>query len=282
MTYREDERNREVPDPAAVLHPMVEATALEYFRRRSITWWGGRGPTPSPISSQVACINHLEPARVDGDLAHAILRAIDPGVTAARKVEDDGFAAFEYIGAENYLGERRWGTRGEKCTSIDAIFVLQREERNLLVLLEWKYTESYKAGQSKLEADETRLETYRPLLEAEGCPIQPPDGDLSALFYEPIYQLMRQTLLAWRMARACEFEADDWLHVHVIPEGNRALRDVNPSPGLEGSTLADAWRSVLVEPSRYVVLTPPDLMRFIAAEGAWRDWREWLRERYGS
>ena len=36
---------------------------------------------------------------------------------------------------------------------------------------------------------------------------------------------MRQTLLAWQIAEHGELGVDDWLHVHVVPGGNRAMRD---------------------------------------------------------
>jgi hypothetical protein len=54
------------------LHSDVRATALDYFRRHSIKWWTSRWdrrtkemtarPTGHLNSSQVACVNHLEPA----------------------------------------------------------------------------------------------------------------------------------------------------------------------------------------------------------------------------
>jgi hypothetical protein len=67
---------------------------------------------------------------------------------------------------------------------------------------------------------------------------------------EPYYQLIRQTLLAWQMVAHEEFDATDWLHIHVVPELNVAPRQSRGVPELVGATLADKWRSVLKQPER--------------------------------
>lgn len=82
-----------------VLHPQLELTALDYFRRHDIRWWGdGSGPTGSRVSSQVACVNHLEPARLAAAIGLAVAEAVIPSADRVVAVEDGGFVAYEWIG----------------------------------------------------------------------------------------------------------------------------------------------------------------------------------------
>jgi hypothetical protein len=60
--------------------------------------------------------------------------------------------------------------------------------------------------------------------------------------YEPFYQMMRQTLLGWQMTMRKEYSAEDWVHVHVIPNENTQLRETITSPGLSGKDITEAWR----------------------------------------
>lgn len=123
-------------------------------------------------------------------------------------VENGYFVSFEWIGAKNYLGEKisRNGkrTRGANFTSADAIVAFRRRDGSRhVVLIEWKYTESYSSHSLKYAKSGTdRTEIYRHLFEQEDCPIDKnllPSFD--ALFYEPFYQLMRQQFLAHEMDR---------------------------------------------------------------------------------
>jgi len=102
-----------------------------------------------------------------------------------------------WIGDKSYLNERGGRTRGAKLTSIDAIMrVTLDDDTPMLILIEWKYTETYETGREMRYADDgtDRVERYQKLIEAEDSPLQP--GAPDRLFYEPYEQLMRQTLLA--------------------------------------------------------------------------------------
>jgi hypothetical protein len=52
-------------------------------------------PTGHLNSSQVACVNHLEPARLDSQLARSVARNVDETFVDALPVEDGGFVAYE-------------------------------------------------------------------------------------------------------------------------------------------------------------------------------------------
>ena len=63
-------------------------------------------------------------------------------------VEDALCVSFEWIGNKNYLGERVLGegtrTRGANFTSADAVVMFENlQGQRQVVLVEWKYTESY-------------------------------------------------------------------------------------------------------------------------------------------
>lgn len=283
MSFRDVERDRPV-NAGEVLHPRLERTALDYFRRHDIRWWGdGGGPTGSPISSQVACINHLEPVRRDPALALAVAEAVLPGAERVLAVEDGGFVAYEWIGESNYLGERGQA-RGANRTSLDALMFVEVEGERSLVLIEWKYTESYRQGKSRArsESGTDRIAIYRPFLDRLDCPISVAEDRLDALFYDPLEQLMRQTLLGWQMVEAGELGADDWRHVLIAPDGNTELLATNPSPDLPGDSLRDVWTGVLKEPGRFSILSPSELLARVDPSGEWCEWREWLARRYGT
>ena len=109
---------------------------------------------------------------------------------------DNGFGDFEVIGSRNYLNERSH-TCGANATSVDAVMVGEKKPgSNVLFFIEWKYTEEYGETDKYIPA---RYEIYNPLLEDKQCPIN--IEDFSSLYCEPFYQLMRQTLLGWKMVQ---------------------------------------------------------------------------------
>jgi hypothetical protein len=58
-------------------------------------------PTGHLNSSQVACVNHLEPARVDGEIALAVARNVEPRVVEVRDTGVNGYVSFEWIGSRS-------------------------------------------------------------------------------------------------------------------------------------------------------------------------------------
>src|SRR5208283_2786125 len=217
-------------DPAANLWEGIRDDAIEYFARNRISWWGEEGnePTGHMLSPQIACLNHLYAIRRRPDLANAVLRAIDAEVLEAEAV-DDGYVEFEFIGEHSYLGESPF-SRGRHCTSIDAFMigrVLGGGPRAFLI--EWNYAEACRSEDKYNEASAGR---YDNLITAEKSPfvkIEP-----RALYFEPFYQLTRQTLLGWQITEHKDHGCTSYRHVHVVPEANEEVyRDVN-SPGLKG------------------------------------------------
>ena len=186
----------------------IRTGALEYFERKRIKWHDGRDSASSNhlCSSQVQCVNFLYPFADKAEALCTLLRPIFPEVESIVPMEGEGqLVSFEWIGLCNYLGERfgRNGsrTRGANFTSADAaVMFCRRDGTRQIVLIEWKYTESYNRtwlGISKRGTD--RRNIYRRLYDSPGCPIDKTRvPDFSDLFYEPFYQLLRQQLLAMR------------------------------------------------------------------------------------
>jgi len=301
MSYRENERKKAVEhrdelfrDPGAGvffekkrgfllqdstlnLWAGIREDVVKYFERNHIAWWMGdekNEPTGHLLSSQVACINHLYFVRQRKDVATAILKGISGKIEGAVTV-DDGYVEFEAIGKNNYLGEKSH-TRGANSTSIDAIMVGKKNNgSNILLMIEWKYTEEYREENKYIPE---RSNIYDKLLREDNCPID--TADYESLYYEPFYQLMRQTLLGWKMVQAGEYQCDEYIHVHVIPENNVELRNRVTSPVLNGDSMSEAWKSVLRKPGRYKVFSPEEFLKPVAFCPDTHAIRTYLEKRY--
>ena len=282
-------------DPWLNLWPGIADDAIVYFLANEIPWWKAKGETSSNdvpschlLSSQVACVNHLYFLRQRQDLATSVLKNIDKRIVSAEKLGDpdvtSGYVAFEIIGAKNYLKEHSH-TRGALSTSIDAVMVGRKENgKNVLFSIEWKYTEMY---DRKNVHKDNHDKMYKLLLDEEDCPIQSKivaDNNYDALYYDPFFQLMRQTLLSWKMVEAGEYNCDEYIHVHVIPKENEILRLAITSPKLPptvvGDGMCETWRNLLKEPNRYFVIDPKDLLQPLDNENDTLSLLRYLKERY--
>ena len=188
------------------------------------------------------------------DLATAILRKIDSRIIEALIV-DDGYVEFEFIGCKNYLGEKSW-KRGANCTSIDAVMIGRiKEGKKIFFLIEWKYTEFYSSEDKYIKP---RAEIYDHLIKDSSSPFR--EKNVKAFYYEPFYQLMRQTLLGWKCIENNDHGCSDYTNVHVIPKENKELLNKVTSPYLTGETITDAWKSILKNPDKYLSVTPQDFL----------------------
>jgi len=263
--------------PELNLHPTIRASAINYFRENNIAWWGEDKSKLSGhlLSSQIACLNHLFPIRNNKELALLILQGICPEIIEPVLI-DNGYVGFEVIGAENYLGEKSH-IRGEYSTSIDAVMVGQKPNgKSIIVLIEWKYTESYDIGENKYIS--SRAQIYDKLIENRDSPFH--SLTPGVMYFEPFYQLMRQTLLGWKMVNAKEFNADEFMHIHIIPKGNKELLERNTSTVLIGKSMSGAWKRVLKKPKLYNVVEPERLLKPLVEIKPIRQWLKYLKTRY--
>ena len=175
------------------------------------------------------------------------------------------------MGLNNHLGE--WSeptpTRGAYMTSVDAALRYRAHDgRTEIALIEWKYTERYPSG--LLSGGEARMKVRH---NRYGGAIRDPQGPIrsdaipfEALFFEPMYQQMRQQLLAWRMEQAKELGADVVRVLLVAPRGNEAFWSSLPGEpwhALAASSplgVAEAFRSVLRRPDRFAWLDSATLV----------------------
>ena len=274
------------------MFPEIRQAALAYFASHGIKWHDGQNGKPSNhlCDSQVCCVNFLFAFSDKPDALASVLRPVFPDIRTMLPVENGQYVAFEWIGEENYLGEKisRNGkrTRGANFTSADAIVMFERiDGKRQIVLIEWKYTESYGGASLKIAKSGTdRTSIYRPLFRRDDCPINKELlPTFEALFYEPFYQLMRQQFLAHEMERAQELGADIVCVLHIAPDHNADFRRVT-SPDLAplGDTVTDVWKKLVQRRDRFISISTERLF------GGWlmgqlpgmRGWSEYINARY--
>jgi hypothetical protein len=274
------------------LFPEIRETALTYFASQGIKWHDGQNGKPSNhlCDSQVCCVNFLFPfADKPGALAE-VLQPIFPTLREMLPIENGLYVAFEWIGQENYLGEKisRNGkrTRGANFTSADSVVMFERTDgKRQIALIEWKYTESYGSVSLKIAKSGTdRTSIYMPLFTRDDCPIKKellPHFD--TLFYEPFYQLMRQQFLAHEMERAQELNADIVCVLHIAPDRNVDFRRVT-SPELAhlGETVTDIWKKLVLPSDRFISVNTERLFGSLSVEqlSEMRAWLEYINARY--
>jgi hypothetical protein len=265
---------------------------MDYFACYGIRWHDGVDGKPSNhlCSSQVCCVNFLFPFADKPDALTELLRPVFPVIRRMLCIETHQYVAFEWIGAENYLRERvprsDKRTRGANFTSADAAVMFEREDRRRqIVLIEWKYTESYSSVSKKISRNSTdRSAIYAPLYQRDDCPL---DKDrlpsFEALFYEPFYQFMRQQFMAHEMERAKEGGADMVSVLHIAPAHNHDFQTVT-SPELRslGTTAVEVWKRLVKPSDRFVSSSTERLFGNFPTQHfpELADWWTYINERY--
>jgi hypothetical protein len=240
----------------------IVQSVIDYFVENKISFWktGIAGvdefnmPTGHTLSSQIACLNHLFPLRLDKMAVESIVN-----LPNAEKI-DDGYIAFEFVNQnKKYLGETN-ETRGTKCTSIDAFVKVN----NVGIGIEWKYTETdYDAAKAKeYWKDEKYQKRYMPLLEKSNI-----QADYNVLVScQMYYELMRKTLLLEQMKAYGEI--GDYLNIVVCPKENTELYQC-----------CENWKGYLNDKSKFKLITPQDLLQNIDKE-EYKELLNYLKTRY--
>jgi hypothetical protein len=258
------------------LLPDVRAGALRVFAAKGIAWHAetALGPTNHLLSSQVQCVNALEPMAHDPARIVAAFGAVLP-IGEPLPIEGDRYVTYEWIGEADYLGEADGGPRrrGTRVTSADAAIRYRTPSGSTeIALIEWKYVEDYRGHELSRDRAGIRPGRYRKLWDADDSPLRTDLIPYDDMFVEPFYQLMRQQLLAHEMERAGELGADVVRVLHVSPTDNEGLRgSLNRSSHLAlGDDVFDVWRQLLRQPDRFVSLDSRELCRTASAEYAAR------------
>lgn len=261
--------------------------AIQYFKDNKIVWWRGKDglPTNHTLSSQVSCINHMLWLQNNEQAATVVLKQLDQDFIAEPFPKSKLYIEFELNGCDEdhrfHCLCEKGSARGANTTSIDAAMLARKSNKKVLVLIEWKYVESYYGTIQGIQANPqytVQKFTYKPWLLTIDCPILIlkteelagqnliSDEDFDRLYekfsVEPIYQLMRQTLLAWKLTAEHRYGADDYLHVHVIPFANSKLLTSKTSPEIiDGhKDICSAWKNCLKRPEKYIHIDPSNLL----------------------
>jgi len=272
------------------LAPALRSAAEALFAAEPAIQWhrfAGHG-----LSSQACCLNFLLPFADKPALLSrwigAVLRIAPPEMLVIEpgRAGSDWYVAFEWIGDRDYLGEGNamgGRSRGANATAADAA-VKFRDAAGAthLLLIEWKYTESYG---TPLTGDPTgkRPRRYGAIAFAPDGPIRADAGVVLAdFFWEPFYQLLRQQVLAHRIETDPGSGIDRARVLHLSPAGNQALHRVTaPALARFGSDAFDVFRSLLIDPDAFIGCTIEDAFAPLAG---WpeADWFPYLRDRYPS
>lgn len=270
----------------------IRQSAMDFFASHSIKWHDGQNDKPSNhlCSSQVCCTNFLYPFANQPQALAALLRPVFPTLAEMLPIEDGQYVTFEWIGEDNYLNESRFPnqirTRGANFTSADAAVKFKGiYGRVQIVLIEWKYTESYGgAAKWKGPSGQTRLGRYRPIYESPDCPLNKElIPNFNALFYEPFYQFMRQQFLAQGMEKAREKGAEVVSLLHIAPAHNLEFsRVTSPFLQLLGDNALTIWKKLVKTPTRFNSVNIEDVFSPFDAEKypALGNWRTYISARY--
>jgi len=281
-------------EAAQNLFPGIREEAIRFFALLGIKWHdtpGGDLPSNHLCDSQVCCVNFLFPFTSRPEALKHLLKAVRPTVSAVLPIEPTGeFLTFEWIGMENYLRERMRPrakrTRGANFTSADAAALIEHKDGTReIVLIEWKYTESYSSTNLSLSSRGTdRTEIYSHLWIRNDFPLRKELlPEFSSLFYEPFYQLLRLQCLAHEMERANELGAERVSLLHICPATNRDFQRVT-SPALVGigSSVSEVWERLVRDQTRFDSAATENLFgRFPAQQFSDLEaWWAYLTSRY--
>lgn len=263
------------------LYKKILIGCKKYFEENEVAWWGGSLPNHT-LSSQIACLNHLFMIRNDKNAVLSIIKAIDSEIIDIFPIVTDknpAYIQFEAVSDEDHLNEK-CVTRGANCTSVDAlVYGVHNDGKRIIFPIEWKYTEFYhNDNKLKDKYGEGRKRRYTDLIENSK---QLCATDIVVYFYEPFYQLMRQTLWAEQLIKNNETEkikADDYIHIHVIPKENDDLLDEKYPCSNMG--MEDTWRASIRNQDKYCIITPDELLKPIAYSKEYEELIEYLRNRY--
>ncbi len=264
----------------------IKPFVFDYFKVNEIAWWGDDAQVPSGhmLSSQIQCLNFLFTLRNDQKAVLKLAQLFDEEIDMVWLVPGDiefTYLAFEFV-YENriLLNEDDDGAqRGAYCTSVDVFLLANRKGKKLLVPIEWKFTENYLEPKNKaLEAGKgpTRQERYNYLIRESKQLKTPHDVAHSLYYYEPYYELMRQTLLVEQMI--IKGVADDFLHILVAPDANVDL--LRNSNLCEQQDLVETWKNQLEKPEKFKHVDTSQILGLIASLPNYSGLYNYLKLRY--
>lgn len=268
------------------LYNEITNDVISYFKDNNIAWWGDNEFYPSGhlLSSQIQCVNYLFALRKDKAMVLKLAQLFNPDINDVLPIDQDkdgSYIAFEftYNNAELLNEKEANAKRGRYCTSVDAFIIAECNDKKLLIPIEWKYTESYPKFENKaLEPGkgQTRQERYNQLIEISAQLKTPAEFHDCIYYFEPFYELTRQTLLAEQMIMSGI--ADDFLHVMIVPEANKEL--LNHSYQCQNSGLNNVWKEQLENTDKFMVVDSRVILSLIKANANYKNLYNYLNARY--
>ncbi len=268
------------------LYSKIQSPVVPYFEKNDIAWWGDNEeyPTGHLLSSQMQCLNFLFALRNNKQAVLALAKLFDSeidDVLETIKEYATGYIAFEFVFEnEKLLGENDFGAkRGSKCTSIDAFIIALRKGKKILIPLEWKYTETYLKCENKSTEPgkgKVRQNRYNHLIVKSSQLKTPVDFEDCIYYYEPFYELMRQTLLAEQMI--LQGIGDDILHIVVIPNENTDLLGSNYS--FSKDDFQTTWRKSIVDQEKFKVIDSKEILQTIENLPNYTELANYITQRY--
>jgi len=189
-----------------------------------------------------------------------------------RIYNDKGNVVFEWVGPLKSPINEVGGKRGQQRTSVDAFILAKIDGVITQLLIEWKFTETYSdendlnkyggiIGNERLRRYSSVLAKLRKIKDVPFDMRDEGSFGLADLGYEPLYQLLRITLLA-KMTTPKKLNSDltiqDYRVIHLSHSRNVDLNYLTEdklyfSPGLRhmtGKSLHECWRSLINESER--------------------------------
>lgn len=264
----------------------IRSNVVDYFNENHIAWWGDNQlyPTGHLLSSQIQCLNYLFMLRNDQEAVLQLARLFDREIDAVYQIPSDKqptYLAFEFTYKNDALLNEndRGAQRGAYCTSVDAFLVAARKGKKLLMPIEWKYTENYLEYENKaLEGNtgQIRQSRYNHLI-LESKQLKSPSDLANSLYYfEPYYELMRQTLLVEQMVKSGV--ADDYLHILVLPQANSELLQKSYVCG--DQNLVETWKNQLKNPEKFKMIDSAQIIEWLEQMPGYSALGRYLKLRY--
>ncbi len=231
-------------------------------------------------SSAAACINVL--GNLDRNDLKNFLNSFDLEIdniidfpstaNISGEIYDDiGPIIYEWIGPKKSPINEPGGKRGQNRTSIDAYLLAEINDKITQIFIEWKFTEVYSAiaqlqrfsGEAGSERLRRYSKSFAKLRKEKDVPFDFQYEGGIGLFdfgYEPIYQLLRMTLLAKLTTpiKVGEYHIEDYRILHLSHSDNEKLNTIRKShvkycPHLTeyiGESLHNTWHSLLSQKDR--------------------------------
>lgn len=268
------------------LYPKIQSNVISYFEDHNIAWWGDNLQVPSGhmLSSQIQCLNFLFTLRNDQNAVLKLAQLFDKNFDAVWHIPGDNepaYLSFEFVyDNQNLLNEVDKGAqRGAFCTSVDVFMIATRKGEKVLLPIEWKFTETYLNPENKAMEEEkgkTRQARYNHLIQQSNQLKTPPDMAQSLYYYEPYYELMRQTLLVEQMVS--KGLANDYLHILIAPKANTDL--FQNSYLCDPQDLVESWKNQLENPNKFQQIDNFEILELIARLPDYSELSNYLELRY--